>query len=225
MAQATSTKRALIDKANTSVVIIVSVAAAVTVFSLVATRTLFSQVAYQNRVISAKRDAVNQLKDDIAAVDTLKKSYDAFVSTSQNAIGGNPGGTGQRDGDNASIVLDALPSAYDFPSLTTNLDTLINGLEGDLAINSITGIDDEVAQAENQTSSNPEPSPMPFSISLGGDYASVQRAVDAFERSIRPIKIQKLSISGSDANLVLSVDAQTYYQPAKSLNILTKVVE
>src|SRR5882762_6204910 len=135
MAKTASTKRALIDKANSQVVIVTSIAAFILVFSMVATKTLISQATYQNRVIGAKKTAVKQLKADIKATDTLKSSYKAFVSTAQNAIGGNPDGTGQQDGNNTKIVLDALPSSYDFPALATSLDKLLTG-QG-VTINSI----------------------------------------------------------------------------------------
>ena len=55
---APNTKRALIDKANTRIVVYVSVAAFILVFSLVSTKTLIGQAAYQNRIISKKRVAV-----------------------------------------------------------------------------------------------------------------------------------------------------------------------
>src|SRR4051812_19016135 len=101
MADAPSIKKALIDKANTRIVIYVSVAAFILVFSLVATKTLISQASYQNRVIGVKRTAVKQLKDDIAATDQLKTAYDAFNGTAQNVLGGNPDGISQQDGNNA----------------------------------------------------------------------------------------------------------------------------
>jgi len=47
-----SAKRLLIDKANARIVAYVSVAAFILVFSLVATKTLIGQGAYQNRVIA-----------------------------------------------------------------------------------------------------------------------------------------------------------------------------
>jgi len=220
---APSIKRLMIDKANTRIVAYVSVAAFILVFSLVATKTLVSQAAYQNRIITAKRKAVTQLKSDIDATTALKSSYDAFVGLPQNAIGGNPSGTGPQDGDNAKIVLDALPSSYDFPGLTTSLDNLLSTQQG-VAINSISGTDDEVAQSANQSSSNPQPEPMPFSISVSGSYISMQNVISVFERSIRPIQVQTLQITGNNDTLIMNVTAQTYYQPAKSLNINEKTV-
>jgi hypothetical protein len=217
------TKRALIDKANSTVVAVVGVAAFVLIFSLVATKTLASQAAYQNRIISAKRTAVKQLKSDIAATSQLKTSYGAFTSTTQNALGGNPSGTGAQDGNNAKVVLDALPSSYDFPALTTSLESLL-GSQG-VKIGSISGTDDEVAQSSNQTSVSPQPVPIPFQVSVSGNYGNIQNVVSAFDRSIRPMQLQTIDISGGQEALNLTVTAQTYYQPAKSLNINKKVVK
>jgi len=218
-----STKRALIDKANTRTVIYVSVAAAILVFSVVATKTLISQAGYQNRVISAKRAAVNQLKSDITATAQLKSAYTAFTNTPQNAIGGDPNGTGAQDGNNAKIVLDALPSSYDFPGLATSLEDLLTAQNG-VTIQSISGTDDELAQGTDQSSSDPQPSPIPFSVSVSGNYSSMQGVINTFENSIRPIQVQTLELSGSEPNLTMTVSAQTYYQPAKSLNFTQKVV-
>ncbi len=218
-----STKRMLIDKANARIVVYVSVAAFILIFSLVATKTLISQAAYQNRVISKKRDAVNQLKADIAATGQLKTAYKAFTSTSQNVLGGNPDGEGGTDGNNAKIVLDALPSSYDFPGLTTSLETLLGNQN--VKIDSIAGTDDEVAQSTNVSSVTPQPVAIPFSVAVEGDYQGVQNVIGAFEKSIRPMQIQSMSISGGQNKLTLDVTAQTYYQPAKSLNIKKEVVK
>jgi hypothetical protein len=218
-----STKRVLIDKANARVVVYVSVAAFILVFSLVATKTLIGQAAYQNRVIGAKRVAVNQLKSNISATSQLQSSYNAFVSTPQNALGGNPTGTGPQDGDNAKIVLDALPATYDFPGLTTSLEDLLTSQSG-ITINSITGTDEEATLGANSTSSNPQPQPIPFSIAVTGSYGSLQGVISEFERSIRPVQVQNLTITGSGGTLDMTVSAQTYYQPAKSLNIKMEAV-
>lgn len=223
MAGILSGKRVLIDKTNTTVVIVVSVAVFITVFSLVATKTLISQAAYQNRVISAKRTAVSQLKADIDATQDLKQRYEAFVSTTTNAIGGSASGTQGRDGNNAKIVLDALPSSYDFPVLATSLDKLLASQS--VKINSIAGTDDELAQASNQSSSSPQPIAIPFQLAVSSDYDAIKNVVTALERSIRPIQSKTVEISGSKNDLTLSIGAETYYQPAKSMNIQTEIVK
>ncbi len=223
MADLLSTKRSLIDKANTTVVVVVSMAAFLLVFSAVATKTLVSQAGYQNRVISEKRKARDQLIADKEAVKELKKSYEQFTITSVNILGGSPAGIGQKDGNNAKIVLDALPSGYNFPALATSLEVLV--ANQNLKINSIAGTDEEVTQAENKTSTNPQPIPIPFDLSITSNYDGVKSVIGAFEKSIRPIQLITLDISGNKDELTLAVGARTYFQPAKSLNITTKVVK
>lgn len=222
-AKGISTKRALISKANSTLVIITSVAAFIVVFSLVATKTLVSQAAYQNRVIDAKRTAVDQLKNDKAAVSSLKSAYTAFDSTAQNIIGGDPTGTGPQDGQNYQLVLDALPSSYDFPALATSLEKIITSQQ--VTINSISGTDDEVAQSSNTSSGSPQPVAMPFEISVTGNYQAIQSLVSEFEHSIRPFQVQTVTLSGDQSNLTVDITAQTFYQPAKTFKIGSKVVK
>jgi Tfp pilus assembly protein PilO len=223
MAKNAITKRALIDQANSRVVIATSVAAFVVVFSLVATKTLVSQAAYQNHVISHKKTAVKQLKADIEATSKLKTAYSAFLDTSQNIIGGDPAGSGEKDGDNAKIVLDALPSSYDYPALTASIEKLVSTQK--LAFASFTGTDDEVAQSTNLVSGTPQPVPMPFELVVTGDYNSIQGLVNELEHSIRPFQVQSIDISGDQGALKADIAAQTFYQPAKTLNIGKKVVK
>ena len=70
-----TTKRLQIDKANVTVVIAVSIAAFVTVFSLVAAKSLLSQRSYQATVIEKREQARDQLKENITAADQLTESY------------------------------------------------------------------------------------------------------------------------------------------------------
>lgn len=222
---ASFTKRALISKANSTMVIATGVAAFIFVFSAVASKALYGQASYQNKVIAQKKKALSTLKGDISAVGSLKESYRAFVETPRNVLGGSPAGTGALDGDNAKIVLDALPSKYDFPALATSLESLIQsqGLE----IQAISGTDEEVQQATNQSSVKPAPIPIPFQVQVSGSFEGVKNLISSFERSIRPIQIKKIEVSSSaqGTNLVAIIDAQTFYQPEKSLKIRTEVVK
>jgi hypothetical protein len=44
------------------------------------------------------------------------------------------------------------------------------------------------------------------------------------ERSIRPFKISRVTLNGSDASLEMQVVSKTYYQPEKRLEVSQKVV-
>lgn len=223
MAQTRSVKQTLINKANTTIVAVTAGACFVVVFCIVSSVQLMGQLTYQNRVIGAKKEALSTLKEDLAATGSLTNSYQAFINTSKNAIGGDPNGQGPQDGNNAKIVIDALPSRYDFPALGTSLENILTSQTQ--KIQGIIGTDDAINQENSQTSSNPQPQPMPFELSVNGDYGGMQNVVMALERSIRPIKVQSITIISAQNNLTMTVTAQTYFQPQKSLNITTKVVK
>lgn len=218
-----SIKHLLIDQSNARIVVVVSVAVFMVIFSLVASKTLWGQAAYQGRVISAKNDAKKQLEADLSVVKELKPSYEAFVGATKNVINGNALGSGPRDGDNAKITLDALPAKYDYPALVTNLE-IIAGEQG-VSLGGITGTDDALAQAGNTNNPSPTPVEMPFQLTINGDYTKTQALIGALERSIRPIKVQVIEITGNQSLLTTSITAVTYYQPAKSLNTRTSIVK
>lgn len=216
-----SGKRLQISKANTTLVAMVAIASFITMFSLVASKALWDQRSFQARVITEKEVARNQLKANVAAVDTLVTSYKAFAGTPQNVIGGNSAGKGERDGDNAKIVLDALPSKYDFPALATSLEKLLTS--GNYTIENITGTDDEANQ--QNVVGQVTPVEIPFQIGASATYSSVQELIDSLERSIRPFSISKITFSGDDSDLQVQISAKTYYLPEKTLNIGTKEVK
>lgn len=220
---ALTTKRVQIDKANVVVVATVAIAAFVTIFSLLAVKSLWSQRGYQAKVISAREKANDQLEQNIEAASKLSDSYQQFISSSTNAIGGNPSGSGERDGDNARIVLDALPSKYDFPALATSLEKLAR--ERALTIDSIEGTDDELNQAANGESSNPVATEMPFKITVSGQYQTTQELVGVFERSIRPFVFNEMIISAASDKISLTIDGKSYYQAEKGLQLKSEVIK
>ncbi len=218
-----SSKRLQIDKANATMVIAISIASFLAVFSMIAVKSLWSQRGYQAKVIAKKETARNQLKQNIDTANTLKTSYQAFVGTPANIIGGNSTGKGDRDGDNAKIILDALPSSYDFPALATSLEKLLS--QKSLKINSIVGTDNEATQQAVQSSPTPTSIPMPFQIGVTGDYKTIQSLITTFERSIRPFQIQTFNFQGTDKALTISITAQTFFQPEVSLKLGSETVK
>lgn len=218
-----STKRIAIDKAGAQMMAAVSIASFITVFSLIAANAVWSQHGYLSRITEEKEKAHKTLLANVKAVDDLNKSYKAFISTSTNVIGGTTTGTGDNDGDNAKIVLDALPPQYDFPALASSLEKIMNDHNYS---GTIGGTDDQVAQQANQKSSSPQPVAIPFTLTVvNSNYASVQDLVSLLQRSIRPIQIDTLTVSGGASSMQLTVSAHTYYQPEKDLKITTKVVK
>jgi hypothetical protein len=217
-----SSKRIQLDKTNVTIVIVVAVACFVTVFALTTSKILLHQWSYQQHVINKKHDAKEQLLSNIKSRDALVQQYKAFVKSDTNVIGGSSTGAGDRDGDNAKIILDALPSQYDYPALVTSLEKVVR--DQSLSLTDVGGSDDEVAQAAVEPSESPVAVEMPFTLGFEGSFDKTQLLFQTLQRSIRPISVQQVTITGSDQKLSVSIDAKTYYQPRKELSIRKEVV-
>lgn len=217
--QKISLKQLAIDKDNTTIAIAVGVAAFIIVFSLVASNALWSQRGYQAEVIGKKKVALKELKKSVDEVDKLKDSYTAFADQPVNVIGGSSTGSGDMDGDNSRIVLDALPSKYDFPALTTSLEKMFK----DYQIQNIEGTDDEVAQAAVEPTGSPELVEIPFAVTLNSSASSTKSALSMFERSIRPFQIEKLTFKGENNEVKVTVNAKTYVQGQKKFDVKREV--
>lgn len=224
MAVKSSAKRLQIDKANSTVVIVAAISSFIVVFSLVASKALLSQRTYQSHVISKKEQARDQLKANVSATTDLVNKYNTFIGESPNIIGGNASGQGNNDGNNAQIVLDALPSSYDFPAVTSSLEKILN--QGGLSLKNITGTDDGLSQETKPNGSAPQPVAIPFQVTITGSYDAIQQyALKVFENSIRPINVSDLTITGTASSLSATIQAQTYYQPESGLTISKVVVK
>lgn len=79
MAINSSVKHLQIDRAKSTILVVVSVAAVVTIFSLFVTRSMLTKASYQRQVINEKHKVVKQLKDNIQATDPLITQYKTFA--------------------------------------------------------------------------------------------------------------------------------------------------
>jgi hypothetical protein len=205
-------------------VAVVAIASFVTIFCLVASKAVFSQNRYQARVTDAKEKAHSQLVKNIQAFSGLQSAYNKFNSANPNVIGGSSTGTGDNDGTNSKIILDALPYSYDFPALTSSVEKIL--ADNNLKVTSITGTDDQVNQQGNTSSPNPEPVSMSFTFTIDdANYTSISQLIARLQQSIRPIQIDTLDLSGGVNSMTANVEAHTYYQTAKSVSITKKVIK
>ena len=120
--------------------------------------------------------------------------------------------------------MDALPSKYDFPALTTSLEKLLTG--NGYSIESISGTDDEVAQASAESSGvNSQPVEMPFSATVKASNSNTKQLLGLFERSIRPMQISKIILKGETDGIKVTIDGKTYFQPQKKFDVKTEKVK
>lgn len=222
MAIAISTKRIAVSKANAQMVAVAAGAAFITVFCLVASNYMLGLRSYQSKIIAADYKADIQLKTDVSSEKILVRQYLKFVQQNPTLLGSQLVNTPQLKYNNATVILDALPSQYDFPALTTSVQKLLQS--DNLNVVSIGGTD-QSASITNDSTSDPQPVSMPFSFSIdSANYQSVQQLLQELQASIRPMQIDSLTMSGTDSDMTLAVNAHTYYQPKKVFKIGTEII-
>lgn len=216
-----------VQKAQNSLFFIVAAATVITVFCLVSSKSLLSQGSYQRKVINQRNDAVKQLRDNLTAAKQLQDQYNNVFQNSGaiNIIGGKNDSSPSAvppDGDNARIVLDALPSSYDFPALVTSLTKI---LQTDNISNPSVGGSDAAASIAATPSASPQPVEIDVPINGTATYANLQKLLSDLQRSIRPFDITSMNVSGNPSNMTFSFMMHTYFQPGKTLDIGSKVVK
>ena len=222
-----SIKYSLIDKANQKIVVMTSIAVASLIFALFGVSSLVRQALFNGRVMNEKRAALKTLKTNKANIDTLVSSYGSFANEDVNILGGSKSGSATRDGDNSRIVLDALPSQYDFPAFVTSIEKLVQS-QGGVTISALGGTDNSTSSASNAAQpalASATPVELKVPLSVTGDYTKIQAFIKTLESSIRPLYVNNLRLSGSDSSMTLNTDLTTYYQPEARFDVTTKVVK
>jgi hypothetical protein len=221
-----NTKQLKIDKSNSTVLAVIAVATAIIVFCLFSYKALLAQGSYQRRVVNEKHNTVEQLKENIETSKTLSSQFATFDSANPNAIGGKsnvPANSPPPDGSNSRIVLDALPTSYDFAALLSSLNQVLelNGI-GNKTIGQVSQTEDDSAEPQ----ADPQPATIQ-SIPLGGEanYGRIQNLVKDLERSTRPFDVMTLELTGFNSQMTVSMTLNTYFQPAKGVVLEQKEVE
>ena len=198
--QKKSTKHFQIEKTKRNVFLMVALAGVVVSITLVLGKFIFDWSAFNTRVLSAQSESIGNLEENIENAQGIVNEYRAFEGTSQDI--------------SAKDILDALPAEYDFTAWNSSLQFIV-GLNS-LKIESLSG-DDLSLEAEVKSI---EPTPISFDFSLGaqGRYGDIEAFVIDLKRSIRPIQLKRMVLSGSESSLSIEVSGQTYYQPAQSLD-------
>lgn len=221
--QRKSIKHAIIDKTNKNMLIAVAVATFVFMFSLFAAKALISQSLYHGRIISEKESALDQLKENKASLEELEKSFTAFKSEPVNILGGSSTGEGPLDGDNAVIVLAALPSGYDYPALSSSFEKILRN--GGYDIGSIGGTEDSSLASNNIASGIATPIEIPYSFTVSSNSAGTSRLLDTLESSIRPMYVDSLRIQIGENILQSTINLHTYFTQPKTFQLGAKEIK
>ena len=199
-------KREKIDKANSTVFIAVAIAAVVVMFSATSFKFLWSKMAYNSRVISAKAKARDDIKSNSTNLDTLSGQFSALDSSATT---------------NSKMILHALPPIYDYPGLATFVESLAQ--QSGVSFPGSVGQDISASAVNTATVSSPQE--IPLNIEVNGSYDSIVQFIKNTEYSIRPILITNVEYTGTSNQLKAVITATTYYQPARDLGVGKKEVQ
>ena len=210
-----STKYELISKDQTRTVAVAAFAAVVLALSFVYSSSLFAKMNHQGRIIEAQESALEVLRDNKNALQSLETSFEEFLASVQLAT--------RDDKTNLDTVRDALPSVYNYPNLLVAMDNLFRPTNYTVRVNA-TNQEEQVTKV----SSNPVPEELPLSFTVTTTEDDLLDVFDRLHRSIRPIQIKQVTISrsGNEGNNVsISLQATTYFLPKKQLEIDTEEIE
>lgn len=210
-----STKHIQIKKAASTVFAAVAVASIVISFSIVFLNILWQTSQYNSRVHNAQERVRDTLKANLAAVDDLRASF------SNLEIGAPLVPKQPADKKNSEVVLDALPSKFDYPALVSAVSNLAEQTDVDLR----TFQGNDLGEGAVQKTNKPTTIEIPIDIGVEGSYESIKKFLKGIEDSIRPFKVVTVDIAGTDSQLRVNVSMVTYYQPAFDLELTTQEVQ
>jgi hypothetical protein len=188
-------------------------------------KMLVSTIIRDQKVVSAKIKADDQLKENLENAPKLVESYRSL-------------------GPLARVLEDALPTTRDFPSVLVTMENIgINsGVKlkavspalvasnggGAEASNTATGTTQTSGTVEPTTSSSataPTPQNFMFTTTFDGTYPSLLSFMRNLELSARPMRVVNMQLTGTGSALSGSVDVQTFYQTKAELPFSTEVIE
>ncbi len=211
-------KRQQLAQTSKNIFIWVAAAAVVVTICGVVMQFLVAQVIFNQSVINKKIDTNQIVEQNITNATQLKKNVDALVADS-NLAAVKVTSVDASMSSNLQVILDALPTTSDSATFANSLSKVILPLSG-VSVETLTAGDTNVTVTT--TTSEVGPQTLGFSMSVRGSYDQISAALSDIERVIRPIKITKLVVQGSDAQLSATIEGVTYFVPSSGVQLGTE---
>lgn len=209
-----SRKRDQVRKAQRTMFFWVAGMSVVVGFSLVAAWFLWQQLVFRTTVVNKKIETVTTLQKNNEAIPKIKEML-RVRETSQalQAAKANP------DERALQVILDALPSENNSLALGASIQEKLAGQVPNLTVESLsTG-----NQSSGSVIDGGSGDTVPFRIVVSSsDVNALKELLTRFERSIRVIDINALTLDSGGDKYTLTIDAHAYYQPEKILELQKK---
>ncbi len=221
-------KRSQITKANRTMFLWIAAGSVVVGCALVVSVFLGQKLFYNERVLAEKDKTVSTLKannDIVADLETQVRVLD--TNDDLKSVKSSDGS------QSIQVILDALPSDANSLALGASLQTkLLAGISGltleSLQVDPVVGIEslaEGSATEQDAATSNSAGNQITFQFSVSGSPDALKQVLKNLERSIRAIDIISLRIESQGSNQLMSIQARAFYEPAKTLELVDKVVK
>ena len=220
-------KRQQITNANKLIFIWVIVAAVALSICGVGIQFLFRQASFNQKIISAKATTQSTLASNIDNAKELKKKVDNLLAdTNLASVRANPSDT------TLKVVLDALPTSEDSAAFASSLQQNVLSKSG-VSINELStiGQSGEAAVVTGEEVPADEAAVSTTALTTGfnfgatGGYDQIKNMLYDLERTIRPVNVTVLSLTGTDSTLRVTASGVTYYLPERTVELGKRTIK
>lgn len=218
-------KRQQISHANRVMLLWIAGVSVVVGISVVLIIFLVQRIMFDEKVIGEKNHTASVLKKNLDKVEGLKQNV-RVLDTNQAL------GSIRLNETKSSIqtVLDALPADPNTTALASSLQLkLLNGVPG-VVIETLSVAPgpsgSTTTSSSSKSSSAAEELGFTFSVSAAkGNYDALREVLERLEKSIRPFKTDTVVVEAQGSKIVMTVSGSSYYEPAKVVELKSKVVK
>lgn len=219
-------KRTQIAKANRTMFLWIAGGSALVGFALVASIFLAQKLFFNEKVLAEKQATITTLEHNNSVVEDLESEVRALDTNQALSV------AKAQDGDQAiQAILDALPSEANSLALGASLQTkLLAGIPNltieTLQVDPVGGVEalgDEVIM-EDTGATDLGAAAISFRFTVNGNQEAFRTVLSNLERSIRTIVITSIRITSGDSVDTMVVEANAFYEPAKTLQLQDKAV-
>ncbi len=206
-------KRQQISSANRMMFIWVAAGSAVVGVALVVSIFLVQQLWFNEKVLLKKNQTIGSLEDSQEAVPELRQQI-SVRNTDQALLDSRA-----KDSDKPlQVIIDALPDSPNSAALGASLQNVL--LPG-------SGIQLETLKVDPIAEDSGDGTlTFSFSVSTGRDsIGELRNLQQRLERSIRAIKVNTVLIETSSSKATMTVSGESYYEPARNLELGTEPVK
>lgn len=210
-------KRQQISNANRMMFVWVAAVSAVVGIAAVLGLFLFQRLVFNEKILSKKQQTLSTLVANNKAVDGLEENV-RLLNTNQSLLDVRA----KPDDTPLQVILDALPADANSSALGSSLQNVLLPANN-ISIESLT-----VNPVDGESSGSATDGVMEFSFSVSApasEINSLRELLKRLERSIRAINVTSQTIEMQGAKITLSVTAQAFYEPAKTIELKNETVK